>query len=94
MSLLIDEVYMLEIRDVKYRCRLLKALNKVIWVQNDLFGRHYLACAEGREEGGSSSAEEGLEGESRDGNGGVERRPGWEVLKRRWLGRTKERLRF
>jgi hypothetical protein len=66
MSLLIDEVFMLEIRDVKYKRGLLKALNKVLWVQNDLFGRHYLACAEGREDGGSSSTEEG---EVRAGSG-------------------------
>ncbi len=60
MSLLIDEVYMLEIRDTKYKRGLLKALNKIIWVQNDLFGRHYLACAEGKEDGGSSGGEEGF----------------------------------
>jgi hypothetical protein len=73
MSLLIDEVYILDIKDMKYKRGLLKALNKVIWVQNDLFGRHYLACAEGREEGGNSSAEEAMGGEGRNGHGNERR---------------------
>lgn len=68
MSLLIDEVMIMEVRDMTYKRSLLKALNKIVWVQNDLFGRHYLACAKGREEGSGSSAEEG-EADTRERRG-------------------------
>jgi hypothetical protein len=92
MSLLIYEVFMLEIRDVKYKRGLSKALNKIIWVKNDLFGRRYLACAEGREDAGDSSTDEGQEGDERggDGDGGREgERLG--VIEER-VGKDKERV--
>ena len=41
INLLIDEVSTLSIEETRKRT-LLKALNKVIWVQNDLFGMHYI----------------------------------------------------
>jgi Protoglobin len=42
MNILIDEVSVLPIGETRKRT-LLKALNKVIWVQNDFFGRHYIS---------------------------------------------------
>ena len=70
MSLLIDEILMMEGLDRKFKRGLLKAVNKMLWVQNDLFGRHYLACAEGREDG--SGGEGGA-----TGSNGAERGCGW-----------------
>ena len=91
MSLLIDEVFMLEIRDVKYKRGLLKALNKIIWVQNDLFGRHYLACAEGREDGGNSSTEEG-EPRAECGRDGGQRLEGLGGIDEEEVGSWKEKV--
>jgi hypothetical protein len=31
-----------EMVDIKTKSRVLRALNKVIWIQNDLFARHYV----------------------------------------------------
>ena len=43
-NLLIDEISILPIEE-RHKRSVLKAVNKVLWVQNDLFARHYLAHA-------------------------------------------------
>jgi hypothetical protein len=44
LNLLIDEISILPIEE-RYKRGVLKAVNKVLWVQNDLFARQYLLCA-------------------------------------------------
>jgi hypothetical protein len=44
LNLLIDEISILPIEE-RYKRSVLKAINKVLWVQNDLFARQYLLCA-------------------------------------------------
>lgn len=44
--------------DTEMKCRVLKALNKVVWIQNDLFARHYMP------EGGLAAVQGGAEGET------------------------------
>jgi hypothetical protein len=46
LNLLIDEISILPIEE-RYKRGVLKAVTKVIFVQNDLFARQYLACAKG-----------------------------------------------
>lgn len=48
----------------RYKRGLLKALNKVIWVQNDLFARHYLAFANNMGGMGSEKSSDGGGSES------------------------------
>ena len=48
----------------RYKRGLLKALNKVIWVQNDLFARRYLAFANSMGEVGSEESSDGGGSES------------------------------
>ena len=57
MNIIIDEVSILEV-SATYKRSLLKALNKVIWVQNDLFGRHYVASTAMREVDSSDDGSE------------------------------------
>jgi hypothetical protein len=47
LNLLIDEISVLPIEE-RYKRGVLKAVNKVLWVQNDLFARQYLLCAKGQ----------------------------------------------
>jgi len=47
LNLLIDEISILPIEE-KYKRGLLTAVNKVLWVQNDLFARQYSLCAKGQ----------------------------------------------
>jgi len=47
LNLLIDEISILHIEE-RYKRGVLKAVNKVLWVQNDLFARQYLLCAKGQ----------------------------------------------
>jgi hypothetical protein len=44
LNLLIGEISILPIEE-KYKRGLLKVINKVLWVQNDLFARQYSLCA-------------------------------------------------
>ena len=63
MDTLVDEVSALSIGETRKRT-LLKALNKVIWVQNDLFARHYLAFANNMGGMGSEKSSDGGGSES------------------------------
>ena len=63
LNLLIDEILVMPIEE-RYKRGLLKALNKVIWVQNDLFARHYLAFANNMGGMGSEKSSDGGGSES------------------------------
>ena len=43
MDVVIDAVMDMDDIDTTMKSRVIKAFNKVIWIQNDLFSRHYMA---------------------------------------------------
>lgn len=60
-----------DIVDVKMKSRVLRALNKVIWIQNDLFARHYVRDVDMEESRSEDGAVNGCNVEAR-----MERRSG------------------
>jgi len=42
VDIVVGAVMDMEVIDIQTKSRVIRALNKVIWVQNDLFARHYL----------------------------------------------------
>jgi hypothetical protein len=43
MDIVIGAVMDMDVIDTAMKSRVIKAFNKVIWIQNDLFARHYMA---------------------------------------------------
>jgi len=43
IDIVIGAVMEMDVIDNKMKGRVLRAFNKVLWIQNDLFARHYLA---------------------------------------------------
>lgn len=42
VDLVVGAVMEMEVIDTQMKSRVIRALNKVVWIQNDLFARHYI----------------------------------------------------
>ena len=42
VGIVIDAVMEMDVIDTTLKSKVIKAFNKVIWIQNDLFARHYM----------------------------------------------------
>jgi len=51
VDIVVGAVMEMEVIDTQMKSRVIRALNKVIWIQNDLFARHYIAGDGGSGEG-------------------------------------------
>ncbi|KAK0125268.1 hypothetical protein ONS96_009123 [Cadophora gregata f. sp. sojae] len=71
VDIVIGAVMSMDVIDIEMKCKVIRALNKVVWIQNDLMARHYLA----------KSGENGIEELAptpplSEGEGGTEERKG------------------
>lgn len=42
VDIIVGAVLEMDAIDIKMKCRVIKAFNKIVWIQNDLFARHYM----------------------------------------------------
>lgn len=66
VDICISAVMGMDVIDNATKCAVLRALNKVVWIQNDLFARHYLKSEEGEVQEGVAPP---VEGEKVEGKG-------------------------
>jgi len=68
VDIVVGAVMSMDVIDNDMKCKVIRALNKVVWIQNDLMARHYLA--KGGEEAGEAVTPPLSEGESEGVRGG------------------------
>lgn len=68
VDIVVGAVMSMDVIDNDMKCKVIRALNKVIWIQNDLMARHYLAKS--GEEVGEAVTPPLSDGESEGAKGG------------------------
>ncbi|KAG4426304.1 hypothetical protein IFR04_000487 [Cadophora malorum] len=68
VDIVVGAVMSMDVIDNEMKCKVIRALNKVVWIQNDLMARHYLV--KNGEEGGEVTPPLSEEGESEGAKGG------------------------
>lgn len=62
VDIVVGAVMGMDVIDNEMKCRVIRALNKVVWIQNDLMARHYLVEV-GEERQATPPLSDGEEGE-------------------------------